>query len=343
MRRGSIDYRFESGAERLVASIAEAALARPLPVVPADVLDTDPPITVYLAASEAQFDSLTAGLAPHWGAGVAFPDQGIIVLPGFASARGSPDQLDRVLRHEFAHVALQRYLGPARVPRWFTEGYATWAAGQLDDASGWILRLAFVTGRAPPLDSLALDWPAGSSEARVAYLLSASAIEFLHERGGDRVMRIFLDRWRAGVPFDRAIHDVYGLSPGQLEKYWSGSVRRRYGWVLFLTQSVVIWAITATIVVALFAVRRRRDRARLARMRAHEIPDDPAFWMHDIEPQPEPDRPASTQGPGQAGNPAADPIHRSGRPEPSAEPGETARNTTPSVDEVEPPEHLLPS
>jgi Peptidase MA superfamily len=341
MRSGSIEYRFEPGAERLVATVASRALATPLPVVPADVLNGDPPITVWFAASESQFDSLTSGLAPHWGAGVAFPDQGIIVVPAYASSRGSPDQLEGVLRHEFAHIALQRYLGGVQVPHWFTEGYATWAAGQLDESAGWILRLAFVTGRAPPLDSLALDWPAGSSEARVAYLLSASAIEFLHERGGDRVMRIFLDRWRSGTTFERAMHDVYGLSLGQLEKYWSASVRRRYGWMLFLAQSVVIWAITATIVIALFAIRRRRDRARLARMRAHEIPDDPAYWLHDYDPASGP----GASGPGDADPASAQPTGSSISPAAgdAQEPPAGERVTKRSVDGVDPPEHLLPS
>jgi Peptidase MA superfamily len=341
MRNGSIDYRFEPGAERLVATVAERALGSPLPVVPADVLNGDPPITVWFAASESQFDSLTSGLAPHWGAGVAFPEQGIIVVPAYASSRGSPDQLDRVLRHEFAHIALQRYLGGVQVPHWFTEGYSTWAAGQLDESAGWILRLAFVTGRAPPLDSLALDWPAGTSEARVAYLLSASAIEFLHDRGGDRVMRIFLDRWRSGTTFERAMHDVYGLSLGQLEKYWSASVRRRYGWTLFLAQSVVIWAITATIVIALFGIRRRRDRARLARMRAHEIPDDPAYWLHDDDPTSDPGGSGAAEA-GSTSTLQAGPSISSGS-DPAQEPPAGERVTNRSVDGVDPPEHLLPS
>jgi hypothetical protein len=188
--------------------------------------------------------------------------------------------MDRVLRHELAHVALQRYVGDFQVPRWFTEGYATWAAGQLDTNAGWLLRLAFLTGRAPPLDSLTLDWPTLTTDARIAYLLSASVIGYLHDNGGDRVMRVFLEHWREIGGFERALFDTYGLSFAQLEGYWSADVRRRYGWLTFAAQSVVIWAFTALLVIGMFVLRRRHNRERLARLRSMELPDDPEYWVH---------------------------------------------------------------
>lgn len=266
--------------ERLArALIAPPGVLAPLPGLPDTLLERPPPIHVHLAATPAQFDSLTGGRAPEWGAGVAFPDAGVIVLPGYASDRGRTRDLPRVLRHELAHVALHRYLGDAAVPRWFSEGYATWAAGQLDADAAWLLRIAFITRRAPAIDSIALDWPRGSIDARVAYLLSASILEYLHAEGGDRALRIFLERWHDSRDFEDALRRTYGLTPGQLERYWGQSVRRRYGWLLFLAQSAVLWAIAAAIVLALYAVRRRRNRIRLARLRAAEIPDRPAYWL----------------------------------------------------------------
>ena len=276
---GNIHLEFWPENEALAHALA--ATIRPLPVLPADILDAPPPILIQLAPDEARFDSLTGGRAPDWGAGVAFPDRGMIVLPAYQSARGATHSLDQVLRHELAHVGLQRFMGPARIPRWFSEGYATWAAGQFDPEAGWFLRLAFLTGRAPPLDSLIIDWPAASIDARVAYLLSASAVAWLHEHGGDRVFAIFLDRWQETRNFEASLYDVYGLNLGQLERDWSKTVRRRYGWLLFLAQSAVIWAIVSIIAIGFFIIRRRRNRARLERLRATEIPDDPAFWLTD--------------------------------------------------------------
>ncbi|MGH7554159.1 MAG: peptidase MA family metallohydrolase [Longimicrobiales bacterium] len=280
LRAGNVFLHYWPGNERLAQRmLAPPGVLAPLPGLPPDMLDEPPPIDVFLTPDAARFDSLTGGRTPDWGAGVALPDAGVIILPGYASERAPTADLPRVLRHELAHIALHRYLGPVQVPRWFSEGYATWAAGQLDADAAWLLRVAFVTQRAPPLDSLALEWPRGQIDARVAYLLSASAVEYMYRNGGERALRAFLVRWRETGDFDRAVRDTYGLTIGQLERYWSRSVRRQYGWLLFLAQSVALWSIAAAVVIALFMLRKRRNRARLARLRAAEIPDRPAYWL----------------------------------------------------------------
>lgn len=281
-----------------------AVNAPPLPALPADVLAGEEPIRIALAESEAAFDSLTAGAAPDWGAGVAFPQRGFIVLPAYASPRGNVGELPTVLRHELAHVALERYLSPAAIPRWFTEGYASWAAGQLDFEAGWILRLSFLTGRAPPLDSLILGWPAGAADARVAYLLSASAVQWLHERGGDRVLALFLERWKASGRFEASLRATYGLTLGQFERYWIESVRRRYGWLVFFAQASVAWAMLTLLVLVLFVIRRRRDRKRLEGLRETEPPDAPAYWLGEPATPAGQDRPDSAQ-PDEAARPDA--------------------------------------
>lgn len=270
-----------SGMAARLLEIARAA--PPLPALSSNVLDQGAPIEILLAPDEQSFAALTGGRAPEWGAGVADPERGLIVLPAYASTRGSMLDLPTVLRHEIAHVALQRELDPAAIPRWFSEGYATWAAGQLDLEAGWLLRMAFLTGRAPPLDSLILDWPAGATDARIAYLLSASAIEWLNARGGERALRLFFADWKRLGRFDQALRATYGLTPGQLERYWSRDVRRRYGWLLFFAQATVAWAVLTLLVMVLFVIRRRRDRRKLERLRRTEGPDLPAWWLDEPE------------------------------------------------------------
>jgi hypothetical protein len=279
---GNINIRFWPEQRRLAERLADVVTTAALPALPGDVLDTPPPIDLYIAADEARFAELTGGRAPHWGAGVAFPAAGVIVIPAHRGA-GFQD-IARTVIHELAHVALHRYLEPARIPRWFTEGYATWASGQLDPEAAWLLRLAFVTRRAPPLDSLVLGWPAGVRDARVAYLLSATVLEYLYAHGGEFALRRFLERWREGESMDEALFNTYGLTLATLERHWSRSVRRRYGWTVFFSQALVIWAIFALLVIALFVIRRRRDRRKLARLRADELPDAPAFWVPGSEP-----------------------------------------------------------
>lgn len=227
------------------------------------------PATIVLAPSRAVWDSVTGGRVPEWGAGVAFPAAGVTVLPLFASPRGEPRDLGTTLRHELLHLMVYREL-PAGVPRWFDEGYAQWASGGWDASAGWQLRLAFLLGRAPPLDSLSLTWPAGEQDARLAYLLSATAVRHLAERAGPGGFELLIEAWRREGSLDRAIRSAYGMTMGQFEEEWARGVRRRYGWLLLGAQAGVFWVFAAGLLLVLFAIRRRRDRARLEELRKEE-------------------------------------------------------------------------
>lgn len=272
------------GQARLARSLVPTEAALRFPGLPDDILDRGRVINVFIAPDPQRFDSLTGGRAPDWGAGVAMPQAGLVVLPGYVSERTGTHTLPVILRHELAHIALQRHLADAAVPRWFNEGYATWSAGQFDADAGWMLRLAFLTNRAPPLDSLTLDWPLMEVDARLAYLLSASATRYLHSLGTDETFERFLDRWAQSGSFEQTLREVYVLSSPQFERLWRAHVRRSYGWLQLIAQSLFIWLVITLLVLVLFLVRRRRDRLRLDRLRAAEPPDQPAYW---IEPPPD--------------------------------------------------------
>src|SRR5690606_7307167 len=197
--------------------------------------------------------------------------------------RAGTHELPQILRHELAHVALQRQLREAIVPRWFTEGYATWSAGQLDGDAGWQLRLALATERAPPLDSLTLDWPLLATDARTAYLLSASAVRYLYSLGSPETFTRLFDTWSATGDFEASMRRVYVVSTPQFERLWRAHVKRRFGWLQILAQTLFIWIIATLLVLVLFIVRRRRDRSRMEQLRAAEVPDEPAYWLESPE------------------------------------------------------------
>ncbi len=280
---GALVIYFWPGGQRLARRLAEQArLFPPLPALPAGSLEKGGPVSVYLAPDPEHFDLLAGGRAPEWSAGVALPSQRLIVLPAFLSDRAAPHRLGTILRHELAHVAIHDYLAPAAVPRWFDEGYAQWAAGEWGWEAPWQLRVAFALNRAPPLDSISLAWPVASADARVAYLLALSTIAYLSEHGGgEEGLRIFLERWRESGALEPALRRTYGLTLAQFESDWLREVRKRYGWALLLTNSLILWAPLAGLVVLLTAQRRRRMRHRLEELRANELPDSPAYWLGD--------------------------------------------------------------
>lgn len=233
---------------------------------------------VFIAPDGPAFDSLTGGHVPEWGAAVAIPDLGRIVIPREADRRTRGWTEARVLQHEWAHIGLHQYLPGLRVPRWFDEGYAEWASGGWSQAQGWRLRVAFALGRAPALDSLVLDWPRDRASAELAYLLSATAVEYLVRESGERGLRRFLETWKEAGSFPAAFGRVYGVTPGQFEEDWKKYVRRRYGWLFVLSHSAVFWLTLTLALLVLVRIRRGRNREAMARLRATEPPDQPAFW-----------------------------------------------------------------
>jgi hypothetical protein len=136
-------------------------------------------------------DSLTTGRAPAWGAAVALPGARTIVV------RADQDDLARTLRHELAHLALHEAVS-VRVPLWFDEGYAAWAAGEWERFGSLELNLAVVRGAVPSLTALDGALRGSASTAEAAYALAASAVTELARRNRSSTEKI--SRLRCGPP-----------------------------------------------------------------------------------------------------------------------------------------------
>ena len=238
-------------------------------------------VTVVLAHTPEVLDALTGGVVPEWRAGVAVPSRRLLIVPTGEGPRVLDPEGRRVLRHEWAHLGLHAYLGDLRVPRWFDEGYAQWASSGFDFEEAWRLRILLATGDSPSLDSLTLTWPRNRTEAGAAYLLSASAVTYLLGDSGPRGLALFLDRWRSAGSFERAFRATFGVTTSQFEEDWRRHVKDRYGWLFVLSHSTVFWMALALVLLLMVRVRQRYNRERMARLRADELPDEPAWWDAD--------------------------------------------------------------
>ena len=152
------------------------------------------PITVILYTTE-QFRDITR--MPAW---TAAAYDGRIHVP-IKGALAMPDQLDRVLAHEFVH-AVVAMLGGRNVPVWLNEGLAVvYEAGGVEDAEKVLKR----TATRPPLAKLHDSFAnLSAADATLAYAFSAHAVQRMIDLRGPYAVVALLQDLARGAGFASA-------------------------------------------------------------------------------------------------------------------------------------------
>jgi hypothetical protein len=214
-----------------------------------------------------RLDSLSSSRAPGWGAAVALPGSRTILL------RADLGDVYRTLRHELAHLALHEAVA-TRVPLWFDEGYATWAAGEWERLGALELNLAVIRGAIPDLRGLDGALRGSSSTADAAYALAASAVTELARRNPTGTLTPLLERLRRGEDFERAVAATTGLTPAQFELVWRRGLRQRYSLAAWVVAGGG-WGVLALVVWIFVRRRRAADLPRRAALdEGWEIPPE---------------------------------------------------------------------
>jgi hypothetical protein len=172
-----------------------------------------------------------------------------------------------VLRHELAHLALHEAMGEIP-PRWFDEGYASFAAGEWGRDAFLTTNLALALRGAPSLRELDEWFYGGSTQAQAAYALSFRAVSELASMDPARGLDVFFHEWRGSLNMDRAMRMAYGITFEGFDKRWQSSTRWRYGILAIFADLTLAGLFIGAVIVPLFFIRRRRYRERLAAMRA---------------------------------------------------------------------------
>jgi len=242
------------------------------------------PLRLVLAPDQETFTRIGRGRAPGWGVGLAFPTSGTIVL------RGDDPDLTGTLRHELAHLVLHRAIA-VRVPLWFDEGYASWAAGEFGRADALALNFAVIRRQIPTLRELDAALRGTANTAATAYALAASAVLELGRRTRSGSLDPLMERLEGGQSFADAVLGATGFTLDRFDETWRRSVRRRYSLVTWFAASGM-WLLLAGAVVGGYAYRRRREAPRRARLDVGwDIPDwqDPEAPQNGVEVSPRPD------------------------------------------------------
>lgn len=284
-------FRLDQGRYTLVAYPRDRVLARSL-LARALARDTFPGlprprarVLIALAPDRATFRAWIGPHAPEWGAAIAFPLQQRVVMQGSAAGSDAGDPLV-VLRHELAHLALHEAIGDLP-PRWFDEGYASFAAGEWGRDEVLATNLALVVRGVPKLEALDDEFQSGSERANAAYALAHRAVAELAALDRDRGLTNLFEWWKSTGSLDVAVRRAYGMTLGGFDDHWRARTRRVYGTLALATELATASAFIGLAILPFWLARRRRDRQRMAALRAADRREDAlAAFLGEGSPEP---------------------------------------------------------
>ncbi len=258
--------------ERLARSLASAALANDtFPGLPRPLER----VLVAIAPDARIFRSWVGPGAPEWGAAIAFPESRRIVIHGRDAGARAGDPV-ATFRHELAHLALHEALGNLP-PRWFDEGYASFAAGEWGRDEVLAASVALVLRRVPSIDSLDNYFTGGAQRAEEGYALAHRAVAELAAIDATRGLSLFFAYWKETESMDRAVRQAYGLTLADFDQRWRDRTRRRYGGLALTADFALLGLLGGVTLLPLWLARRRRNRRRLEGLRAADAASDRAI------------------------------------------------------------------
>jgi len=231
-------------------------------------------VTLLIAPDQRTFREWIGPGAPEWGAAIAFPNEGRIVMQGRSAGSDAGDPRE-VLRHELAHLALHEALGDA-APRWFDEGYASYAARELTRDDVLAANVALVFRGMPTLDELDDFFVGSGQRVQAAYALSYRAVAELAQLDTVNGLTLFIENWKKTGGMDRAMRATYGMTFAEFEQRWRERTRRRFGMLALVGDFTVGGAVLVLLLGPLYLARRRRDRRRMAALVAADALSDAA-------------------------------------------------------------------
>jgi hypothetical protein len=262
----------------LAASLIAAAMANDtFPGLPRPTQH----VLLAIAPDRGRFREWSGPGAPEWGAAITFPDLRRVIMQG---KRGGAEDGDprEIWRHELAHLALHEYLGDLP-PRWFDEGYASFAAHEWKREDAVSANLALALRGVPTFDELDAEFDAGATTAQNAYALAYRAVSDLAALDPQRGLSLFFENWRARRSMDGAMRASFGMTLSGFEKQWQKRTQRRYGGLALIGNVTVVGVLLVIVIVPLALIRRRRDRERMAALVAADERAEQAARASAIE------------------------------------------------------------
>lgn len=276
VREGSSTWAYPTAAESEIERL-KGVLRETWPRLGRELgADLGPGLDLRVAVNPEEMQALAPpGVRlPEYANGVALPEQRVVLLSMTEPGTWVRPDVERVLVHELAHVALHEAAGGRPIPRWLTEGVAIQKAGEHSLARIRVLWSGTLRGRLIPLRQLSERFPARHGDVNLAYAQAADLVGYLLAADqGEQRFRALVAALREGHAFEAAFAESYGMPLALVEQHWRAGLVQRFGrWPSILSGLTVVWAAAALLLVIGYVRIRRKARETLKRWEIEEAP-----------------------------------------------------------------------
>ncbi|MCX5753819.1 MAG: hypothetical protein NTW97_09295 [Candidatus Krumholzibacteria bacterium] len=232
-------------------------------------------VKVIIASDIRAFERLHGGEIPEWG--IAFADVENRVLGiNVDLVERDPSRFSIVVRHELSHLLLAQRVGGASMPTWFVEGLAMMQAGEWTLSDEW--RFMTTAGRRdlPYLEELRGPFSRSADRAALSYGMSYFAVrKLLADRPGSLMtLTAFI---RDTGDFESGFESTFGQTVYDFAGRLYVDIDRRYKTAGAILNAAPYWTGAAFLFVAVYLVKRARNRRKLERWEEEEARER-RFW-----------------------------------------------------------------
>jgi len=219
------------------------------------------PCLIYLAPSWEAFQrAQPSGAPPSWSVGTAYPAHNLIILRSPRGMSGGTMDIEEVLQHEYAHLALATALQGHEAPQWLDEGFAMLQSRGWNLSWTYTLSRGVLTKKLIPLEELADGFPVDQYQAELSYAQSFSFVSYIKTELGPEALPRLIKGLSYGLDAETALRQATGLGLRDLERRWKEDLKRRFSWIPITTSFFSLWFLASLLFLLGYWLKRRRAK-----------------------------------------------------------------------------------
>lgn len=210
--------------------------------------------------NEKEFNKKYGSFLPEWGVGFAIPEQDLILLK-FPISFSKPSRIKFIVGHEIAHILIHRK-AQVSIPRWFDEGAAIYLSKEPNFIDEIKLATAIIFRKIIPLKNLEETFPTSTSLVNLAYIESASTIQYLTSEYGPYILNQILNETRVLKDFRKGFLVATGIDLTLFQIEWNNWLRKRFTLTFLLKPNILFLLIAILVLIIGIKSRLRRTSSR---------------------------------------------------------------------------------